>query len=429
MAAYIIAGMQWGDEGKGKIVDFLTADADMVVRQQGGNNAGHTVVVNGAQTVLHLVPSGILNASSVCIIGNGTVIDPAVLLEEIATLVKAGCSLEGRFFISECAHIIMPYHKAIDAAQEKFRGKNRIGTTGRGIGPAYADKADRFGIRFGDLLDEATFCDKLTSVLEYKNTILASAFGESPLDYTAIRDEYLAYADQLRAYAADTVGILHGALAAGKRVVCEGAQGSMLDIDHGTYPYVTSSTTVSGGACSGAGVGPRDIVGVIGIVKAYTTRVGEGPLPTELTCELGERLRRIGHEYGATTGRPRRCGWLDAVQLRRAALLNGMTDIVLTKSDVLSGLDTLKICTSYLLDGETLLDFPTQISKLARVEPVYEEVPGWSEDISECKTWDELPATAKSYFRRIEELSGVSISIVSVGPDRNQTIVCREIFR
>ena len=429
MAAYIIAGMQWGDEGKGKIVDFLTSNADMVVRQQGGNNAGHTVVVNGVQTILHLVPSGILNPNSICIIGNGTVIDPAVLLKEIATLREANCQLDGRLFISECAHIIMPYHKAIDAAQEKFRGKNRIGTTGRGIGPAYADKADRFGIRFGDLLDESIFCDKLTAVLEYKNTILTSAFGADPLDYASIREEYLGYANQLRAYAADTVGMLHAALAEGKRVVCEGAQGSMLDIDHGTFPYVTSSTTVSGGACSGAGVGPRDIVGVIGIVKAYTTRVGEGPLPTELTCEMGEQLRKVGHEYGATTGRPRRCGWLDAVQLRRAALLNGMTDIVLTKPDVLSGLETIKICIAYKVDGETLADFPAQVSKLAKVEPVYEEVPGWSRDISTCKTWDELPPTAQSYFRRIEELAGVPISIVSVGPDRNQTIVCREIFR
>lgn len=422
MPAYVIVGMQWGDEGKGKVVDFLTQYAELVVRHQGGNNAGHTLVVNGKQTVLHLIPSGILHDDKACIIGNGTVLDPAVLIRELDNLEATGRSFAGRLFISDSAHIIMPYHTVMDKAQEKFRGANKIGTTGRGIGPAYADKADRFGIRLGDLVDPAIFPVKLKTVLDYKNTILRDSFGEEPLDYDTILKSFKVYADRLRPYAADTVKIIHDAFAAKKQVVFEGAQGSMLDLDHGTYPYVTSSTTVSGGVCAGSGIGPTHVNGVIGIVKAYSTRVGEGPFPTELLDETGELLRKTGSEFGATTGRPRRCGWLDCVQLRRAALLNGTTAIVLTKPDILGVMDTIKVCTSYEVDGVRTTDFPSQVSKLTLAKPVYEELPGWKSDISACRSWDELPANAKAYFLRIEQLLGIPVAIISVGPGREQTI-------
>ncbi|HOE67256.1 MAG TPA: adenylosuccinate synthase [Candidatus Hydrogenedentes bacterium] len=428
MPAYVIVGMQWGDEGKGKIVDYLTRQASMVVRHQGGNNAGHTLVVNGKQTILHLVPSGILHDETVCVIGNGTVLDPGVLLAEIDGIEAAGHSCAGRLFLSPSAHVIMPYHKLLDKAQETFRGKDKIGTTGRGIGPAYADKADRFGIRMGDLVNPALFGDKLAAVLEYKNKILRDCFGESPLAFDAVWAECSAYAERLRPYVADTVAMVHRALAKKERVVFEGAQGSMLDLDHGTFPYVTSSTTLAGGVCAGAGIGPKDITGVIGIVKAYSTRVGEGPFPTELTCETGALLRARGNEYGATTGRPRRCGWIDCVQLRRAAMLNGATSLVLTKPDVLSAVDAVQICTAYRLDGAVVTEFPSQIDDLARVEPVFEEMPGWKTDISDCRAWEELPGTAQRYFERIEALVGVPIDIVSVGPGREQTIDRRDPF-
>jgi adenylosuccinate synthase len=429
MPGYVIAGMQWGDEGKGKIVDYLTSQADMVVRHQGGNNAGHTVVVSGEQTILHLIPSGILHESTICVIGNGTVLDPAVLIEELDTLENAGCSCVGRLFISGSAHVIMPHHKLLDKLQEQFRGKNRIGTTGRGIGPAYADKADRFGIRFADLLDPALFRDKLETVLAYKNAVITGALGADPLDVDAVYTEYSAYADRLRPLLADNVTMVHEALDADKRVVFEGAQGCMLDLDHGTFPYVTSSTTLSGGVCSGAGVGPGVVNGVIGIVKAYSTRVGEGPFPTELTDEVGAALQKAGNEFGATTGRPRRCGWLDVVQLRRACQLNGATHVVLTKPDVLGAVDTIKICTEYEIDGERTGILPTQVEALQKVKPIYEEAPSWKEDISSCRTWDELPANAQTYFKRIEALLGVPICIVSVGPGREQTILCKDPFQ
>jgi adenylosuccinate synthase len=422
MPGYIIVGMQWGDEGKGKTVDFLTKDADVVVRYQGGNNAGHTVVVNGHETVLHLIPCGILHAESTCIIGNGTVIDPAVLIQELDDLADADCEVKGRLHISEAAHIIMPYHKALDAAQETFRGKNKIGTTNRGIGPCYADKADRFGIRFGDLIEPAIFEAKLRDVLDYKNNILTKAFGQEPLDYQSIMDDYTGYANRLRQYAADTVQMVYEAQQANKNIVFEGAQGAMLDIDHGTFPYVTSSTTMAGGVFSGAGIGPNTVDGVIGIVKAYTTRVGEGPMPTELLDDTGEALRKAGHEFGATTGRPRRCGWLDMVQLRRAVKICGITHLVLTKSDVLGIFDEINICTSYDVNGTTTDEFPTRLAHLEAAKPICEQVPGWNEDISNCKSWDSLPENAKSYINRIEELAGVPVSIVSVGPGREQTI-------
>jgi len=428
MPAFVIVGMQWGDEGKGKIVDYLTAEADMVVRHHGGNNAGHTLVVNGQKTVLHLIPSGILHPRTVCVIGNGTVLDPAVLLQELDSLAAAGCRFSDRFHISDGAHLIMPYHRVFDEAQESFRGKKRIGTTGRGIGPAYADKADRFGMRFADLLDTAVFKDKLEAILAYKNALLVKLFEREPLNYDAILSEYLGYADRLRSYLADGPKMVHEALAQNKRIVFEGAQGSMLDLDHGTYPFVTSSTTVAGGVCAGAGVGPKDVNSVTGIVKAYTTRVGEGPFPTELLDETGERLRKEGFEFGATTGRPRRCGWIDCGQLRRTALLNGATNLAITKPDVMGILDSIKICTAYDVNGERTRDFPGQVSRLEQAKPVYEEMPGWKTDISGCRTWSELPAAAQNYFRRIEELIGVPISIVSVGPGRDETIECGSPF-
>ena len=422
MPAYVIVGMQWGDEGKGKIVDYLTKYAEIVVRHQGGNNAGHTVVVDGRKTVLHLIPSGILHPGISCIIGNGTVLDPAVLIQELDSLEAAGYATAGRLFFSDCAHVIMPYHKLLDSAQERFRGKNRIGTTGRGIGPCYADKADRMGIRLGDLVNETLFADKLGAVLEYKNGVLEKVLGEPPLRFDDIFAEYRGYADRLRPYLADAVHMVHEAVAADKRIIFEGAQGAMLDLDHGTYPYVTSSTTVSGGVCAGAGVGPTNIHGVIGIVKAYTTRVGEGPFPTELTDALGEQLRAQGNEFGATTGRPRRCGWFDAVQLRRAARLNGMTAIVMTKPDVLSTFDPIKICTAYKVRGALTTDFPTGVDAFAQIEPVYEELPGWKQDISGCRTWNDLPGNARRYIQRIEELLRVPVCTISVGPGREQTI-------
>jgi adenylosuccinate synthase len=428
MPGYIIIGMQWGDEGKGKTVDFLTKDADMVVRYQGGNNAGHTVVVNGQETVLHLIPCGILHDTTACIIGNGTVIDPAVLLIELQDLEKADCDVTGRLHISDAAHVIMPYHKVIDGAQEAFRGANKIGTTNRGIGPAYADKADRMGIRFGDLLDPAIFKEKLASVLEYKNAIITKTFGLDPLDFDHIYSEYTAYADQLRHFAGDTVDIVHRAQQEKKNIVFEGAQGAMLDIDHGTFPYVTSSTTMAGGVFSGAGIAPGTIDGTIGIVKAYTTRVGEGPLPTELLDDTGEALRKAGNEFGATTGRPRRCGWLDIVQLRRAVRICGITQFVLTKSDVLGAFETIRICTAYDVNGTRTTEFPTRLDQIQAARPIYEELPGWQSDISACTTWDELPNNAKNYIECIEKLAGAPVSLVSVGPGREQTIVKQDPF-
>ncbi len=429
MPAHVIVGMQWGDEGKGKIVDCLAHNADVVVRHQGGNNAGHTVVVNGEQTILHLIPSGILHPNVVCIIGNGTVLDPAVLIGELDGVAQAGCQVDGRLFISDSAHVILPHHKVLDNAQEKFRGKNKLGTTGRGIGPAYADKADRFGIRMGDMIHAERFKQMLGPVLDYKNAILQNAFGEAPLDFQAVYDQYMGYADRLRPYVADSVALVHQALVEGKRIVFEGAQGCMLDIDHGTFPYVTSSTTVSGGACSGAGIGPKCVDGVLGVVKAYTTRVGEGPFPTELHDSVGEQLRDRGYEYGATTGRARRCGWLDCVQLRRAVMVNGVTSLAVTKPDVLDAFDTLKICTAYKVNGVETQDFPTQLADLAAAEPIYEECPGWNEDIRGCKSWDELPRSARTYFERISELLGPPLSIISLGPGREQTIIRHDPFQ
>lgn len=428
MPGLIIVGMQWGDEGKGKIVDFLTQDADVVVRYQGGNNAGHTVVVAGHETVLHLIPSGILHDNKLCVIGNGTVVDPAVLVDELDGLVQAGVEVDSRLKISESAHLIMPHHKSLDGIQESFRGQKKIGTTGRGIGPAYADKADRFGIRVGDLLDPELFREKVESVVAYKNKIIAGSFDRDPLDPAAIVDEYLGYRDRIADYVCDTVSLVHDALRRNERVVFEGAQGAMLDVDHGTFPYVTSSSTMAGGALPGAGVGFRDIQDVLGIVKAYSTRVGSGPMPTELTDDTGHRLRKNGNEFGATTGRARRCGWLDAVQLRRAVMVNGITGMIITKPDVLSGFQSLRMCTGYEIEGTITTVFPTRLTQLEKAIPIYEEFPGWDEDIGACRSWTEFPERAQTYFRRMEEVAGAPIHIVSVGPGREETVVCSETF-
>ncbi len=428
MPAHVIVGMQWGDEGKGKVVDYLSDRAEVVVRHQGGNNAGHTMVVDGERVVVHLIPSGILRSDTTCVIGNGTVIDPAVLVEELDQLDKAGYEIGDRLLLSESAHVIFPHHKLFDGVQEKVRGTKKIGTTGRGIGPAYADKADRIGIRLGDMIYPQRLKDRLEELLHFKNLILEHVFKEEPLEFHTIYQQYLQYADRLRPYVGDAVPRVHKALKEGRQVMFEGAQGTMLDIDHGTYPYVTSSTTVAGGVCAGAGVGPGAIGGVIGIVKAYTTRVGEGPFPTELKDATGENLRERGGEFGATTGRPRRCGWLDCVQLRRAVMLNGVTGLALTKADVLDQFDVVNICTAYRIQGRKVHDFPTQLPILGIAEPIYEQWPGWTEDISECRAWDDLPNDARNYFERISELLDVPISLISVGAGRDQTVVCNHPF-
>src|SRR6266513_857622 len=380
MANVAIIGAQWGDEGKGKIVDLFTHDADIIGRFQGGNNAGHTLVVDGKKTVLHLVPSGALHPGKLCVIGNGVVVDPEVLLKEIAGLKQTGWLLDDASLrISEEAHLIMPYHKAIDQARDRLRGEGMIGTTGRGIGPAYEDKVARIGIRFIDLLEEETFQEKLRRNIEEKNIYLKAILKEKALDFNKIHDRYSGYREKLKTYVTDTGLLLDREMRAGKRVLFEGAQGTLLDVDHGTYPFVTSSTTVTGGACSGAGVGPQNIQQVIGISKAYTTRVGSGPFPTELDGSDGETLRREGAEFGATTGRSRRCGWFDAIGVRHAVRMNGMTGIALTKLDVLTGFKKIPICTAYRYDGNLITEFPASSKVMQKADPVYEEKDGWSE--------------------------------------------------
>ena len=429
MSNVAIIGAQWGDEGKGKIVDLFTYDADVVVRFQGGNNAGHTLVVDGKKTVLHLIPSGALHKEKLCIIGNGVVVDPEVLLEEIAGLKASGCLLnEAMLRISEEAHLIMPYHKAIDQARERLRGEGMIGTTGRGIGPTYEDKVARIGIRFIDLLEEDTFKEKLQRNIEEKNIYLRAILKEKTLDYNQIYDNYAAYRDKLRPYVTNTSLLLDQQIRAGKRVMFEGAQGTLLDVDHGTYPFVTSSSTVAGNACSGSGVGPRQIQQVIGISKAYTTRVGSGPFPTELFGDEGETLRREGVEFGATTGRSRRCGWFDAVAVRHAVRVNGITGLALTKLDVLTGFNKIPICTAYQCQGEILHEFPASLRVMQQLEPVYEELDGWTEALTEVKNFTDLPVNAQKYVKRIQEVVDVEIMLVSVGPGREQTVMLRNPF-
>jgi adenylosuccinate synthase len=424
----VIVGTQWGDEGKGKIVDLLAKYADMVVRFQGGNNAGHTMVVGGEQFICHLIPSGILQGKT-CIIGNGVVVDPCVLLEEIDTLGSRGIDVgPDKLKICEKTHLIMPYHKQIDHAREAFKGDKKIGTTGRGIGPAYEDKATRRGIRIVDLFDPDIFSEMVKTILDEKNFYLKNFLSAETLDSQVIIDQYQTYAQRLAPYVTNISIVINKALKKGKHVMFEGAQGTHLDIDHGTYPFVTSSNTLAGNACCGAGVGPNKINEVIGIVKAYTTRVGKGPFPAELFDEIGDRIQKRGAEFGATTGRKRRCGWLDSVILRNAVRLNGLTGLAITKLDVLGGLKSLQICTGYENHGKTIKDFPTSLKVLADCKPVYETLPGWSEDISHIKRVEDLPQNVRNYLNRIQELAETPIHIISIGAERDQTIVVKNPF-
>ncbi len=430
MACVIVVGTQWGDEGKGKIVDLLTSQAEIIARFQGGNNAGHTIIVNGEKFILHIIPSGIFHPDKSCLIGNGVVIDPEILLEkEIDGLLARGVSIvPGRLYISERAHLIMPYHKAIDHGRESKKGKTKIGTTGRGIGPCYEDKIARRGIKVGDLLDKDLFASKLSEVLEEKNFYLRQYLGCAPLDYQEIYDRYLAFGERLAPFVTNVSVVLHEAWRKGSNILFEGAQGTQLDIDHGTYPFVTSSNTVAGNACCGVGIGPTAIDYVLGICKAYTTRVGGGPFPTELQDSLGEHLRERGGEYGSTTGRPRRCGWLDGVVLREAVRLNTLMGLAITKLDVLTGLERLKVCTAYRINGELKDRLPANIKEVERLEPVYEELSGWQEDISTARSFEDLPPSARDYIKWIEEFTGIPVIIVSVGPAREQTILRRDPF-
>ena len=422
MATKVVIGAQWGDEGKGKIIDILAQQSEVVVRSQGGNNAGHTVEADGKQYKLHLVPSGILNPETLNIIGNGVVVDPGVLLEELDMLKSQGVVTDN-LKIDLRAHIIMPYHLVLDGLMEQARGKGDIGTTKKGIGPCYMDKAERIGIRLCDLLDPALFEEKARENTEYKNKLITKVFGGEALSADSFIKEYLGYADRLRPYAADTTPLLYDAVKAGKKVLFEGAQGTLLDLDLGTYPYVTSSHTISGGVCVGTGIGPTLIDECVGVMKAYTTRVGKGPFPTELEDETGEKIRQIGNEFGATTGRPRRCGWFDAVIGRFGVRTSGLTGIALNKLDTLTGLGDLKICTGYKKGDEIVTDFPASLTELAKCEPIYETLPGWDEDITGVRSFSELPATVKNYVKRIEELCGAKVIMVGVGPNREQNIL------
>jgi adenylosuccinate synthase len=430
MANVAIIGAQWGDEGKGKVVDLFTREADIIVRFQGGNNAGHTLVVDGKKTVLHLVPSGALHADKLCVIGNGVVVDPEILIKEIEALKAQGhLANDEQLRISEQAHTIMPYHKLIDQARERLRGEGMIGTTGRGIGPAYEDKVARVGIRFVDLLEEDTFREKLERNIQEKNFYLKAILKEKALDFNEIHDSYGKFRERLRGYVTNTGLLLDQQICAGKHVLFEGAQGTLLDVDHGTYPYVTSSSTVTGGACSGSGVGPQKIQQVIGISKAYTTRVGGGPFPTQLDGPDGEKLRREGDEFGATTGRSRRCGWFDAVGVRHAVRMNGMTGIALTKLDVLTGFKKIPICTAYRYAGKVVDEFPASSKVMQGAEPAYEELDGWTEPLDNVRKFSDLPQPAQKYVRRIEEVIGTEIILVSVGPGREQTILLKNPFK
>ncbi len=424
----VIIGTQWGDEGKGKVVDLLTDKAQAVARFQGGHNAGHTLVIEGKQTVLHLIPSGILRDNVRCLIGNGVVLSPSALLEEIDMLEQGGVPASSRLGISESCPLILPYHVALDAAREKARGKKAIGTTGRGIGPAYEDKVSRRGIRLGEIFDVPHITERLREVMEYHNYALQHYFDFETVDYQKTLDELLEQAERIRPMVEDVTGTLHEMRRNGENVMFEGAQGALLDIDHGTYPYVTSSNTTSGGAATGTGVGPRYIDYVLGIVKAYTTRVGAGPFPTELFDADGEYLGEKGHEFGATTGRQRRCGWLDAVALRRSLDINSVSGMCITKLDVLDGMKTLKICVAYELEGKQVDTPPVGADKFEKCKPVFIEMPGWSESTVGAKSLDDLPQAARDYLDKVTELCETPIDIVSTGPDRAETIVLRHPF-
>jgi len=424
----VIIGSQWGDEGKGKIVDLLTDKVAAVARFQGGHNAGHTLVIDGKKTVLHIIPSGILRDNVECLIGNGVVLAPDALVKEMDELKEQGINVAEKLKISEAAHLILPYHVALDHAREKARGKKAIGTTGRGIGTAYEDKIARRALRVGDLLNEEVFAERLKTVMEYHNFMLVNFYKAEAVDYQQVLDQTMAYAEIIKPMIADVTGLLLDYRKNSENVLYEGAQGALLDIDHGTYPYVTASSTTAGGAATGTGVGPGYLDYVLGITKAYTTRVGAGPFPTELFDDVGQHLGTKGHEIGATTGRDRRCGWLDMVSLNRSNLNNSVTGMCITKLDVLDGLETIKICTSYQMDGKTLSSPPIGADAFEKCEPVYEEHPGWSESTIGAKSYDELPENAKSYLKRIEELAETPIDIISTGPDREETIILRDPF-
>ena len=425
----VVIGTQWGDEGKGKVVDWLTDHAQGVVRFQGGHNAGHTLVIGGRKTVLHLIPSGILHPGVICYIGNGVVLSPHALLEEMDELARAGVDLVGRVRISEACPLILPYHAALDVAREAARGAEKIGTTGRGIGPAYEDKVARRAIRLQDLLVPERFTAKLEQLLDYHNFVLTKYLAAPPVDFAHTRDEALAMARRLAPLVTDVPRALYEANRAGHNLLFEGAQGSLLDIDHGTYPYVTSSNCVAGAAAAGAGVGPQTLHYVLGITKAYTTRVGSGPFPTELEGDTGERLRARGNEFGATTGRPRRCGWFDAAALKRSIQINGVSGLCVTKLDVLDGMDELKVCVGYKIDGAFSDLLPAGADDTARCEPVYEDLPGWRESTVGARKLEDLPSGARAYLDRIEAICGVTVDMISTGPDREETIVRRHPFQ
>jgi len=417
-----LVGLQWGDEGKGKIIDILTEQFDVIVRYQGGSNAGHTVIVNNEKFVLHLIPSGILRRNKYCVIGSGVVIDPRQLLEEIDELRRKDIEVGSNLRISETAHLVFPYHKKLDELSENEKGDEKIGTTRRGIGPCYADKMSRIGIRVADLFSGEYFKERLKKIVEEKNRIFVRLFNADALSWQEIYDEYCGYAEKMRPFVCDSIVFMNDAVRSRKKILFEGAQGSMLDVDFGTYPFVTSSSVIAGGAATGAGVSPRHIHKILGVVKSYTTRVGSGPFPTELDNELGEHLRRKGGEYGATTGRPRRCGWFDVIAVKHAIAVNGADGAVLTKLDVLDEQETIKICIGYTFDNKTYDRFPADVTAMSKCEPIYKEVPGWKKDTSQVRTKRAIPPQAKNYIRTLEELLGIRIEMLSVGPDRGQVV-------
>lgn len=427
MSTVVVLGSQWGDEGKGKITDFLAAKANVVVRYQGGTNAGHTLAVGQEVFKLHQIPSGILYPGKACVIGNGVVLEPAALLAEITGLKRRNIDLAG-LRISDRAHLVMPYHKKLDELEEVRRGPGKIGTTLRGIGPAYMDKVSRSGVRIADLLDERELQDKLAGLVEEKNLLFTRIYDAEPFDPGLIFEEFRRYAEEIRPYVTDTSLFLNEAIARGEKILLEGAQGTMLDLDHGTYPYVTSSSPAAGGACTGTGIAPSRINKVVGVVKAYTTRVGDGPFPSELKDRIGDRIREVGCEYGTTTGRPRRIGWLDVNVLRYACRINALDFLALTLLDVLGGLETVKICTAYRYCGQEITHIPASLRALEQCEPVFEELPGWQEDLSKIESLADFPGAARRYIQRVAELTGTPVAIVSVGPNRHQTKVLRELF-
>ena len=427
MSSVVVVGSQWGDEGKGKITDFLSQNAEVIARYSGGDNAGHTIMFNGEKFALRLMPSGIFFPKKINVIGNGTVLNPEHLVEEIDNLTARGVSVDN-LRISDRAHVILPYHIVLDRLQEEAKKGDKIGTTGKGIGPAYMDKAARVGIRMADLLEKETFEAKLRTNLAEKNSLFQNVYGADPLKFEDIFEPFYEYGQRLKEYVTDTSVVLNDALDAGKRVLFEGAQGNMLDIDQGTYPYVTSSNPVAGGVTIGSGVGPNKINKVVGVIKAYTSRVGDGPFPTELHDATGDFIREAGHEYGTVTKRPRRIGWLDTVVLRHSKRVSGLTNLCLNCVDVLTGLDEIKICVAYELNGERIYHYPASLKQLQACKPVYEILPGWKEDVTGCKTLEELPENARNYIHRIQDLVGVKISTFSVGPDRDQTNVLDQIW-